>query len=743
MKRWMIFALWCALAAVGTRGQISVSGNLQTLGVQNATGANTYARFTLANYGGSLPVATNTNVMVSDYQDFHPNGSGAISGQIWGNDAISPAGTSYQICIFNNGIRFRCATYLIASALCPSGFNLNTATPIVTTVAAPFQVTGARSFEFTQITPSETWLINNNFSDPHPVVVCFDATGHVIYPDTVIATDPNDVTVTFTLPQAGTCNVISAGYLNLSHNVENAIVSTPAGAQVINGPLTLGGPVTANINGNATTAATATTATSATSAGLLTRNPSIPDSSVNNTYYASKGTGSDLGAKMNSVISACIVTYMACKYIIDIGGTISTAPSFPLGSIVECTATAPITLATTWPMNHRSVVYNFNGCQINYNQDVGNAAFFVGKNLSGVLTCNGTTSAAWVSGSQFGTLDVGDQLSIGSGNPFYVGTGSTATTLILTTACSLGSSQSYASTSLGNKFGVGNYPGSVVIRDLNLNYTGAGTMNNIGLEYNFVTDAYGSNITVRNFTTGTGMHTYGLLVSKFDKLVLDNDQNALILDAQTHVGIAITSNDNEFSSCEINNSPAGGKPLYITGASNGNHFLSCDFEGNLATVFGTIDAGSFKNRIEKCDEEVNGDGTSSSEDWAVNAADNEFIDNIFVGDTNLPASGIVGNTNALNTVLRDNFWISFGGYATAAASFSGSGYSFCLNNNVGSAPFSGCLANEDLGGNYTAVNLAASKHLNQTATKNFAGSCAMSTSATCTFTLNASFTERH
>jgi hypothetical protein len=227
--------------------QISVSGNLQTLGAQNASGANTFARFTLVNYGGALPQVSGTTVAVTDTQDFHTNGSGAISGSIYGNDAISPTGTLYQVCIFNNGIQFRCANYSITAALNPSGFNLNTAQPVVTTPGNPSQVTGARSFVFTQSSSATTWVINHNFNDTHPVVACYNLSGTAITPSSVVVTDPNDVTVTFSSPQTGTCNVISAGYLNLSTNVPNAVVTNPGGAQTVQGPnaFNVGGPLNA------------------------------------------------------------------------------------------------------------------------------------------------------------------------------------------------------------------------------------------------------------------------------------------------------------------------------------------------------------------------------------------------------------------------------------------------------------------------------------------------------------------
>lgn len=525
------------------------------------------------------------------------------------------------------------------------------------------------------------------------------------------------ITFGFTVPQSGYCAVNGSGGGGGSGPTIGAVLLAPIISQTITQP---GGTVFAVVGNESVSGSF-----NASGPSILSGNTTIPNivgptavsggfnggvttaSSLNNIQYVSQFTGADLGAKINAAVAVCQATFTSCKYVLDVGGIISTPPSLPVGSRLECTATGPITLATTWPLNHRNTVYNFGGCQINYNQDSGNAAFFVGKNLSGVLTCNGTTNATWVSGNQFTTFDQGDQLSIASGNGFNVGAGSTATNLVLTTNCSLGASQTYASTSLGNVANIGAaYPGSVTIRDLNLSYTGAGTQNNIGLQYDFVTVPYLANVRVTNFTTGSGFYARGLLVGHFDGLVLDNDKNSFTLDVGVHSGISISSNANQFNSCEINNSPAGGKPFYITGASNGNHFSSCDFEGNLATVFGTIDAGSFKNRIEKCDQEANGDGTTSATDWAVNAADNEFIGCIFVGTGNFPNKGIIGNTSAVNTVLRDNIWLSFSsGYAGGAAAFSGSGYSVAQDNNIGSLSFTGFITNEDLGGNYQAVSM--------------------------------------
>lgn len=643
--------------------------NLTTFpyGVYACTSLNTWTSWTIGSNGQInrfQPVLgtalTSTDFSLSGW------GSGATIGSITGTD------TDFQ--------------YTITAGTAPS----SEPTVILTYHDGPW----------ISITSASSWMTN----------------GSGVIQDISSSSTINAMNMTYTgIPIAGSTYIINglvmgnANTTNFPISVNPVIVNPTASQTVVQpGGTHLG--VTGDFSVSGTTALGSLSASSASVSGALSVTGTSTLGSVtslNNVYYVSQGSGADLGAKINSSVAACIATFTACKYVLDVGGTISTPPSFPVGSTVECTATGPITIATTWPLNHRNTVYNFNGCQFNYNQDSGNAAMLVGKNLSGVLTCNGTTNATWVSGSQFGTFDPGDQLSIGSAHGFNVGTGSTATNLVLTTTCSLGASQTYASTSLGNVANIGaSYPGSVTIRDLNLSYTGAGTQNNIGLQYDFVTNPLGNSIRVVNFTTGSGFYARGMLIGNFTNLILDNDRNAFTLDAGNHSGISITSNDNHFTSCEINNSTAGGKPFYITGASNGNTIMGCDFEGNAATVFGTIDAGSFKNRIMYSDQEANGDGTTNATDWAVSAADNEFIGNIFVGTGNFPNKGIVGNTSAANTVLRDNVWLSFSsGYAGGAAAFSGSGYSVAQDNNIGSLSFTGFITNEDLGGNYFATSM--------------------------------------
>jgi hypothetical protein len=54
MKQLFLIVLAFALGPIGAHAQITVDGNLQTLVMQNFTGANTFARFTLQNYSGAL-----------------------------------------------------------------------------------------------------------------------------------------------------------------------------------------------------------------------------------------------------------------------------------------------------------------------------------------------------------------------------------------------------------------------------------------------------------------------------------------------------------------------------------------------------------------------------------------------------------------------------------------------------------------------------------------------------------------
>lgn len=243
MKRLLLFALVCVLAPLAGRAQTAVSGNLKDVGVANASGSNTYVRFTLIDYGAQIPKITNLsgNLIFNPIKDFKPDANGIISGTIQGNDTITPPATKYQVCVYYQGAVFRCNTYIINGAT----FNLNTATPLNTSVQAGANQLVVFSYPFTQATPSSTWTIPHNFNDPNSYVQVFDTNHGIIYPDHVSTLDPNNAVLTFVTPTAGFAIAMHAGSINIATNQPNAVVSNPTGSQTIGGaPLSISAPVT-------------------------------------------------------------------------------------------------------------------------------------------------------------------------------------------------------------------------------------------------------------------------------------------------------------------------------------------------------------------------------------------------------------------------------------------------------------------------------------------------------------------
>lgn len=242
--RSLILALVCVLAPLTAHAQTAVTGNLKDVGVANASGSNTYVRFTLIDYGAQIPRIINLagNVVFNPIKDFKPDVNGNISGVIQGNDTISPPATKYQVCIFYQGAVFRCNTYIINGAT----FNLNTAVPLNTSIQAGANQLVVLSFPFTQVTPASTWTIPHNFNDPNAYVQVFSTTHQIIYPDTVNTSDPNNAVLTFVTPTAGFAIAMHAGSINIATNQPNAIISNPTGSQEIGSgqSFTFDGPVT-------------------------------------------------------------------------------------------------------------------------------------------------------------------------------------------------------------------------------------------------------------------------------------------------------------------------------------------------------------------------------------------------------------------------------------------------------------------------------------------------------------------
>lgn len=93
-----------------------------TLNLQDVANAsafqNLFIRFELKNYGDATPGVPGVFVLIPPFKDFYPNSSGTITGEIVGNDVISPINTFYTISFFGNGECFyRCNTIITGTSL--------------------------------------------------------------------------------------------------------------------------------------------------------------------------------------------------------------------------------------------------------------------------------------------------------------------------------------------------------------------------------------------------------------------------------------------------------------------------------------------------------------------------------------------------------------------------------------------------------------------------------------------------
>lgn len=336
MIKKIILALVCLLAPLGLRAQnVVVSGNVKDVGVANATGSNTFVRFTLIGYGPTIPRVITSNVIANPVKDFHPDSSGNIHGLLQGNETITPAGTNYQVCIFYQGTQFRCATYNITGLT----FDLPTAVPITSPPPSTQLIYGAKTYLFTQSFPALTWVIPHHFGDKNVIVQCTDfaTRPHVLYPDSVALTDNNTVTVIFTTAQSGTCLVMSGGSATFTTTVGDAVIKNPNAAQTLNGQ---DFNVTGKLN--------------ATGGGVLSGGFTVACISNLNSVLVVGGAcanywgGGNLGAQINTAIAALPAT----------GGTIRVlqgAYTVPLGTIV---LSKPVKLVGD---SRTSTVLNFTG----------------------------------------------------------------------------------------------------------------------------------------------------------------------------------------------------------------------------------------------------------------------------------------------------------------------------------------------------------------------------------------------
>lgn len=197
--------------------------------------------FSLQNFKPNVPRILNTTTIIQQQNwCIAPAADGSYSTSLIGNDHISPAGTYWRVDFLWNGIQQSSANFLVNS----TPFNLDTATPLnQIPVAGPNQVI-TQAFSCPQVIASTTWTCTHNFNDTNVQVQTFDSTGKLIYPDTVVDTSPNVVTITFVTAQAGLAVVFHAGSISIATNQPNAVLQNPTGAQGIAGVLNVSATTT-------------------------------------------------------------------------------------------------------------------------------------------------------------------------------------------------------------------------------------------------------------------------------------------------------------------------------------------------------------------------------------------------------------------------------------------------------------------------------------------------------------------
>src|SRR5512146_1988102 len=221
---------------------VSVSGNLKDLSGGNVA-TDAFVRFTLVNTTGIIAIVSGTGAIAKETYDFYPDALGVISGTIYGNDVITPAGTYYNVCIYGVAPKAICSPYQINGS---GTFDLNTAQALTTSfpTASTQTTTG---FDFVQTTPATTWTITHNLGTQQVQTQCFDTSWNLLTPNSLVNTDINTTTVTFATAETGQCVLQVAGPLIVSSGA-GALALNPLSNQTVTGTYTttFEGPLIAN-----------------------------------------------------------------------------------------------------------------------------------------------------------------------------------------------------------------------------------------------------------------------------------------------------------------------------------------------------------------------------------------------------------------------------------------------------------------------------------------------------------------
>lgn len=412
---------------------------------------------------------------------------------------------------------------------------------------------------------------------------------------------------------------------------------------------------------------------------------------LNGIRFASQFRGSDLGTQINNAVSDCVSASRVCDIYVDelASHTISVLPNLPQGFHLTFSP-GTYTLAATWAIQHSDTLYEFNGAQLNYNQDSGAYAILISKNSTGTVNCAGTSTVTYNSGTNFANIDSGDGIYI-NGIGYNVASVGSKTQLTILGTCPSAPGVAYAAV-LGPLQGLGSYATPVQLRDLILNYTGAGTTTSYGIYGVFVSDPILFNVQVSNFTgnQSIGLKFSGVLDAKIYDLKLINNQCQGNLDKGVYGGATVTSNANQFNGGVMK---AGGQctssniSFNLTNGASNNDFDKWDVEGNAALYTFCTQASSLQNSISNTFFQSNGNGNSSSTDIVfASGTGNVARHNQHVSTTaNYPAIGDICTGSGIQCSFEDEIWGA--SPYTAAYEFTSGATGISKNNYAGSISF--------------------------------------------------------
>jgi hypothetical protein len=100
----------------------------------------------------------------------------------------------------------------VSASRATSAANADTASYVLNAISASYALTSSYAasvgINFVQSSPSSTWTINHNLNNKYPLVQIYDSSDAVIIPATIVGTNTNTVTVTFSTAISGYARVI-------------------------------------------------------------------------------------------------------------------------------------------------------------------------------------------------------------------------------------------------------------------------------------------------------------------------------------------------------------------------------------------------------------------------------------------------------------------------------------------------------------------------------------------------------